>query len=111
MDADEIGLNDVSRLMIGGAFAVHNAPGAGFLEKVYKNVLAHKLRKAGLAVEEQGSPAIIYDRIFAGEDAVDTIGERAQPVEIKPVNAHHAQRIDCLKASSGVCCSTPARNG
>jgi predicted NAD/FAD-binding protein len=47
MDADEIVLNDIWRLAIGGAFAVLNAPGAGFPGRIYENTLVHELRKPG----------------------------------------------------------------
>ena len=36
------------------AFTVQNVLGAGFLEKVYENALAHELRNSGLTVV-QGS--------------------------------------------------------
>ena len=102
MDADKDNLNDISRLVIGGAFTVLNALGAGFLEKVYENALAHELRKAGLAVEQQRSLTITYDGIVAGEYVADLIVEQALLVELKAANAlneaHHAQCIDCLKA-------------
>ena len=50
MHADEIRLNELSGLVIGRAFIVINALGAGFLERVYENALAHELRKAGVGV-------------------------------------------------------------
>ena len=103
MDADKGKLNDISRLVIGGAFTVLNALGAGFLEKVYENALAHELRKAGLAVEQQRSLTITYDGIVAGEYVADLIVEQALLVELKAANAlneaHHAQCINYLRAS------------
>ena len=103
MDADKDNLNDISRLVIGGVFTVLNALGAGFLEKVYENALAHELRKAGLAVEQQRSLTITYDGIVAGEYVADLIVEQALLVELKAANAlneaHHAQCINYLRAS------------
>ena len=103
MDADKDNLNDISRLVIGGAFTVLNALGAGFLEKVYENALAHELRKAGLAVEQQRSLTITYDGIVAGEYVADLIVEQALLVELKAANAlneaHYAQCINYLRAS------------
>ena len=102
MDADKDNLNDISRLVIGGAFTVLNALGAGFLEKVYENALARELRKAGLAVEQQRSLTITYDGIVVGDYVADLIVEQALLVELKAAKAlneaHHAQCIDCLKA-------------
>jgi hypothetical protein len=41
MHTDANRLNELSGAIIGCAFAVLNAPGAGFREKVYENALAH----------------------------------------------------------------------
>ena len=49
MHADEIRLNELSGLVIGRAFIVINALGAGFLERVYENALAHEYARRGLA--------------------------------------------------------------
>jgi GxxExxY protein len=42
--ADGAWLNDLSGRIIGCAFIVLNTLGAGFLEKVYENALAHQVR-------------------------------------------------------------------
>jgi len=42
---DETDLKLLSEIIIGSAFAVLNTLGAGFLEKVYENALAHELRR------------------------------------------------------------------
>jgi GxxExxY protein len=46
--SDAYELNTVTERIIGCAFAVANTLGAGFLEKVYENALAHELGKTGL---------------------------------------------------------------
>src|SRR5271169_2926544 len=46
-------LNALSGRVIGCAFTVLNAPGAGFLEKVYENSLAIELREAGLRIVQR----------------------------------------------------------
>lgn len=79
MYANESNLNELSRMVIGGAFTVLNALGAGFIEKVYENALAHELRKAGLAVEQQRGLTITYNGIIAGEYVTDLIVENAWP--------------------------------
>ena len=50
MNANGPVLNAMPKQIIGCAFTVANALGCGFLENVYKNALAHELRKAGPAV-------------------------------------------------------------
>jgi hypothetical protein len=79
MHADESHLNNLSQLVIGGAFTVLNALGAGFLEKVHENALAHERREAGLASEQ----ALLVEL-----KVVDTLNE-----------TRHARCIDYLKAS------------
>jgi GxxExxY protein len=45
MNADSKRLGEISERVIGCAFTVANTLGAGFLEKVYENALAHELSK------------------------------------------------------------------
>jgi len=42
------------------ASAIHVYLGHGYLEKVYENALAHRLRKAGLTVQQQ-FPIKVFD--------------------------------------------------
>jgi len=58
--ADKNRLNELSGNVIGCAFTVLNTLGAGFLEKVYENALAHELRTAGFAVAKQRGATIMY---------------------------------------------------
>jgi hypothetical protein len=46
-------LDAVSEKIIGAAYKVSNSLGAGFLEKVYENALAHQLIKDGMRIEQQ----------------------------------------------------------
>lgn len=101
--ADENRLNDLSGRVIGCALIVLNALGAGFLEKVYENALAHELRKAGLAVVQQHGVSVMYDGMVVGEYVIDLMIEQALLVELKATKAldeaHHAQCLNYLKAS------------
>jgi GxxExxY protein len=103
MRADEIALNRASERIIGCAFTVLNTLGAGFLEKIYENALAHELRKAGLAVLQQYGIVVRYDGIDVGDYAVDLLVEGAVLVELKAVRAlddiHRAQCLNYLKAT------------
>jgi len=102
MNADEEGINQLSERVIGCAFRVSNALGAGFLEKVYENTLAYELRNAGVAVSQQHGMAVKYQGIVVGEYAVDTLVENRLMVELKAVKAlddvHSAQCLNYLKA-------------
>jgi GxxExxY protein len=56
-------LNEITEKIIGGCYRVANELGAGFLEKVYENALAHDLKKAGLPVEQQKTgPSLLRRR-------------------------------------------------
>jgi GxxExxY protein len=71
MHADENGLNDLSRQIVGCAFTVLYALGAGFLEKVYENALTLELRKARLAVEQQHTLTVLCHGTVVGDYVVD----------------------------------------
>ena len=96
-------LNPITEKIIGCAYTVSNTLGAGFLEKVYENALAHELRKAALKVHQQHPIKVWYDGILAGEYTADLIVEDSILVELKTVKtleeAHHAQCINYLKAT------------
>jgi GxxExxY protein len=103
MHADEAGINRLSERVIGCAFQVLNTLGAGFLEKVYENALAHELRKNGLRVAQQKGISVTYDGVAVGEYAVDLLVEDTIIVELKAIkaldNAHTAQCLNYLKAT------------
>ncbi len=103
MDADALGINEISERVIGCAFRVLNALGPGFLEKVYENAMVHELRKAGLVVAQQQGVTVVYDGIVVGEYAVDLLVEDRIIVELKAIkalgSAHAAQCINYLKAT------------
>ncbi len=103
MSEEEDLLNSISEKIIGCAFTVSNILGCGFLEKVYENSLAHELRKAGLAVQQQHGIHVHYDGVVVGDYAVDLLVEGCVIVELKAVKAfdeiHLAQCINYLKAT------------
>ena len=82
-------INEVSERVIGCAFAVSNALGSGFLEKIYENALAHELRKAGLSVVQQHAMVARYDGVVVGQYVADLLVESLVLVELK-----HARGID-----------------
>jgi GxxExxY protein len=108
MNADVARLNAISERIIGCAFAVGNALGHGFLEKVYENALAHELRKSGLAVVQQRGIEVRYDGVVVGEYVVDLLVDGQVLVEIKTVRAlddvHSAQCLNYLKVTGHHLC-------
>src|SRR5580700_10547560 len=81
MNADSKRLDEISERVIGCAFTVANTLGAGFLEKVYENALAHELMKAGLMVRQQIAIGVKYDGVTVGTYVADLLVENAVLVE------------------------------
>ena len=104
MNANGTVLNGISRGVIGVALTVANTLGAGFLEKVYENALAHELRKRGFHVRQQHGIVVIYDEIIVGEYTVDLLVNDAVLVELKAARAlddvHRAQCMNYLRATN-----------
>ena len=108
MNADSKHLDEISEPVIGYAFTVANTLGAGFLEKVYENALAHELTKAGLTVTQQIAIGVEYDGVTVGTYVADLLVEDAVLVEIKAVRAldtnHDAQCLNYLRATGLTVC-------
>ena len=108
MHRSQIVPDHLSERIIGCAFRVMNTLGAGFLEKVYENALAHELRKAGLEVSQQHAIVVRYDDVIVGEYAADLLVERTVVAELKAVKAldrvHRAQSMNYLKATGLEAC-------
>jgi GxxExxY protein len=103
IDAQRIRLDEITRKIIGCAYAVSNSLGSGFLEKVYENALTHELRKAGMRVAQQFGTPVFYDGIVVGDYVADLLIEQIVLVELKAVqaldNIHMAQCMNYLKAT------------
>ncbi len=78
--------NEIGKLVIDSAIAVHRELGPGLLETVYEVVLAHELRQRGLAVERQ-VPISIELRGIKFDEAfrADIVVEGKVIVELKSV--------------------------
>jgi GxxExxY protein len=96
-------LNDLSRQVIGCALTVLNTLGAGFLEKVYENSLAHELREAGFSVAQQRGVRVEYKGILVGEYFVDLLVADMLLIELKAAKCldevHRLQCVNYLKAT------------
>ena len=94
---------DLTGTIIGCAMKVHSALGAGFLESVYRNALAHELRKAGLDAVAERPIAVRYDGVLVGDFKADLLVEGIVIVEIKAVQAfaaaHEVQLVNYLTAT------------
>ena len=78
--------NEISKLILDSAIAVHRELGPGLLESVYEIVLAYELRQRGLRVDRQVPIAIRYkDMIFDAAFRADLVVEEKVLVELKSV--------------------------
>jgi GxxExxY protein len=75
-------INALTETIIGAAFRVSNELGAGFIEKVYENSLAHDLRKLGIDVEQQHPIVVYYDETVVGEYFADLLVANTVVVEV-----------------------------
>jgi GxxExxY protein len=93
----------ISRRVIGCAFAVANALGAGFLESVYENALCIELTEQGIAFERQAALQVVYKDRVIGNFVADLVVEGVLLVELKALRQlttdHDAQVMNYLRAS------------
>lgn len=76
----------LAKRVLDEAFRLHTELGPGLLESVYEQVLAARLRKAGLQVETQKSISIVVDDITITEAfRADLVIEGKVIVELKSV--------------------------
>lgn len=86
------------------AITVHSYFGPGFLEKVYENAMAYKLKKIGIKCEQQ-FPLKVYfeDNVIVGEYVADILVEEKVILELKAIQnldkIHFAQLKNYLKAT------------
>jgi GxxExxY protein len=78
--------NEIGKLVVDSAIAVHRELGPGLLESVYEVILAHKLRERGLRVERQVPVPIEYEG-FKFDEAfrADIMVEGKVVLELKSV--------------------------
>jgi GxxExxY protein len=86
------------------AYDIHLYHAHGHLEKVYENALAHRLRKAGLEIQQQ-FPIQVYDEdgTIIGDFVADLLVGGQLVVELKTAKTiapeHEAQILGYLKSS------------
>lgn len=101
MNEPDAALDEIARLVIGAAIAVHAELGPGFLEKIYEEALCRELAKRGIKFERQKRFDVRYAGEVVGEAIVDLFVEGRLVVELKAVDVIHpihiAQVISYLK--------------
>jgi GxxExxY protein len=97
-------INDLCDKVRETAYAIHVYHGHGHLEKIYENALVHRLRKAGLCIEQQ-VPLLVHDEDATplGDYLADLFVENELLIELKACKAlaeeHTAQLLGYLKSS------------
>jgi len=100
----ELLYEDLTAKIRQAAFDVHEYFRNGFLEKVYENALAYKLKKQSINCEQQ-VPLKVYfeDDVVVGEYFADLVVEKKIVIELKTAQSldkiHYAQVKNYLKAT------------
>ena len=86
------------------SFEIHNYLRTGHREQIYENALAHRLRKKGIAVDQQQEVKVFdEDGTLLGDLKADLLIENRLICEIKSVrmlvDEHTAQLLGYLRAS------------
>jgi GxxExxY protein len=95
--------DDLTQMIIGCAYKVHNALGPGFLERVYENALRIELEKLGLRVRQQEPINVTYEGAVVGEYYADLWVDESVVIELKALQglakAHEVQLVNYLTAT------------
>ncbi len=80
---------DLTEMIIGAAFDVHNTLGPNLSESVYKNALVIQLRLMGLLVETEKEVPLKFADVEVGIQRVDVLVEKKILVETKAIRKIH----------------------
>lgn len=96
-------LKETTHKILGCAFEVHKALGAGFLEVVYEEAMAHEFSLRSISFERQKKIDIFYKDKCIKQYTPDFIVEDRVIVELKAIKCYSdielAQVLNYLKAS------------
>jgi len=82
-------LDRIASIVMDRALLIHRKLGPGLLESAYLRILAHELRKAGLAVETEVDVPLIWDDEDMGTAyRADLIVEGKFVIELKATEKH-----------------------
>lgn len=78
--------NEIAKIVMDEAFAIHRAVGPGLLETVYEVILTHRLDASGLRVQRQAPMPITYEGIHFDEGfRADIMVNDSVIIELKSV--------------------------
>jgi len=96
-------LNQIARLVLDAAFAVHSELGPGLLESAYKACLVYELNKRQIATQVEVPVPMIYDgtKLLDVGYRIDILVEGELVIEVKALETiapvHTAQLVSYLK--------------
>ena len=95
--------DDITGTIIGCAYKVQNALGAGFLEKVYENALRIELGKLGFHIKQQEPISVWYEGHMVGEYFADLWINDQVIIEVKAIlslaKEHEVKLVNYLTAT------------
>jgi GxxExxY protein len=101
MQEPDAQLDELARLVIGAAIAVHQELGPGYLEKIYEEALCREFLRQGIKFERQKRIDVLFRGEVIGEAVIELLVEGRLVVELKTVDTIHplhvAQTISYLK--------------
>jgi GxxExxY protein len=90
-------VEQLAKIVIGEAIAIHRELGPGLFESVYEAILAGRLERRGLSVERQVIVPVTFDgQVFDAAFKVDILVEGSLVLEIKAVDhggRSHAKQL------------------
>jgi GxxExxY protein len=95
--------SELTKEIIGAAYAVHNEMGFGFAESVYESCMVVELTRRGYVVQPQASIEVYYHGEPVGFFVADLIVNDVVIVELKSVRqlveSHEVQLVNYLTAT------------
>lgn len=95
---------EITSKILNAGFEVHKTLGAGFLEAVYEEALAHEFCLQSLEFERQKPLDVFYKGVKVKQYIVDFLVEDSVIVELKAIRSYSdvdiAQVLNYLKASN-----------
>ena len=79
-------MDDLTKIVIGCAYSVHNELGFGFIEKIYENALLHELKSMNIDVKQQAPISVSYKGNVIGQFVADLVVENKLICELKSVS-------------------------
>jgi len=97
-----MGINELSKIIIGKAIEVHKALGPGLLESAYQECLFYELMQTGIQTEKEVPMPIVYKDVKLDHGyRIDLLVQKQIVVEIKTVElfspVHEAQILTYMK--------------